>query len=97
MPVRVYAEAMTAADVYVALALLLLTLVMWYARRAVGFVLKLLPAVGAVAGTWGAFEVYRAGEQMGWDSPGSAGILVVWVALAIAVASGIGGSIMMAL
>ncbi len=97
MPVRVYAEAMTAADVYVALALLLLALVMWFARRVVAFVLKLLPAVGAVAGTWGAFEVYRAGEQMGWDSPGSAGILVVWVALAIAVASGIVGSITVAL
>jgi hypothetical protein len=82
---------MTAADVYVALALGLLALLLWYARRLVGAALRLLPAVAAVGGSWLAFEIYRLGEQMSWDSPGSPAILIVWAALGTAVVFGVGG------
>jgi hypothetical protein len=82
---------MTAADVYVVLALLTLALAMWLARRFVGFVLRLLPAVAAVGGTWGAIELYRAGEQMGWDTSGSAGVLILWIVLAVTLAFALGG------
>jgi hypothetical protein len=84
---------MTSADVYVAAALLLLALVIWYARRLVGFLLKLVPAGAALAGIGGAFELYRLGQQMGWDSPGSPAILIVAAALAAAAAVGLAGSV----
>jgi hypothetical protein len=70
--------------------LLLLALVMWYARRLVGFLLRLLPVPGALMATWGAVELCRLGKHMGWDSPGSPAILFVWVALAAAVAMAVG-------
>jgi hypothetical protein len=75
---------MTVADVYVAFALLTLALLMWYARRLVGVLLKLVPAAAALAGTWGAVELYRAGSRLGWDTPGSPGILVIFAALGAA-------------
>jgi hypothetical protein len=87
---------MTAADVYVALALALLALAMWYARRVVGVAFKALPAAAAIAGTWAAIELYRLGQQMGWDSPGSPAILVVMAALGAAVLVGLAGWIAVA-
>jgi hypothetical protein len=92
--------ALTPADLLVALGLVLLAALMWGLRRYVGFLLRLLPFFAAVAGpilTWG---LYRLGEHMNWDSPGSPAILVVmaalggaalmsvtaWIALAIQVA-----------
>jgi hypothetical protein len=88
---------MTAADVLVALALVTLALTMWYARGLVGLALKVLPATFALAGAWTAYELYRLGGAMGWDSPGSPAILVVWFALAASVTIALAGAFAFAL
>jgi hypothetical protein len=74
--------SITLADVVVVLVLALLASVLWYARRVVAAMLRLLSAVAAIGGTWLAYELYAAGEHMGWDTPGSPGILVLYAALA---------------
>lgn len=82
--------ALTAADIYVIAALTVLALTMWFARRFVGWLLKLLPITLALLATGGAVAMWLAGEAMGWDSPGSAGILIVIGALVVAVFTAIG-------
>jgi hypothetical protein len=88
---------MTAADVYVVLALALLALAMWYARRVVGVALKALPTAAAIGGTWAAIELYGLGQRMNWDSPGSPAILVVIAALGAALLIGLSGWLAVAL
>jgi hypothetical protein len=81
--------ALTPADLCVALGLILLAVTMWALRGAVGFVLSLLPLLASVLAPVCAWGLYRLGESMSWDSPGSPAILVVIGAL--------GGAVLMSL
>jgi hypothetical protein len=88
--------AITVVDVYVVFALAIVAIAMWLARRYVGWLLKLMPAGLAALGTFTAQAAWRLGEQMSWDSPGSPGILIVFLALGGGVVMGIAGWIALA-
>jgi hypothetical protein len=88
--------ALTALDFYVVAALALLATVMWLRRRFVGVLLRFVPVCLALGGTAGAWGLYRVGEDLNWDTPGSAGILLVVIALGAAVIIAIGGWIAVA-
>jgi hypothetical protein len=73
--------ALTTADLFVGLALFLLAVTMWTLRGFVGVVLSLLPLFASVLAPVLSWNLYRLGESMNWDSPGSPAILVVIGAL----------------
>jgi len=76
---------LTSADLSVGLTLLLLAVLMWFGRRIVGVLLRFLPVVMAPLCTALAYLLYRLGESMSWDSPGSPAIIVVVILLACAI------------
>jgi len=76
---------LTSADLCVGLTLLLLAVLMWFGRRIVGVLLRFLPVVMAPLCTALAYLLYRLGESMSWDSPGSPAIIVVVILLACAI------------
>jgi hypothetical protein len=87
---RFRAPALTALDFYVVAALALLATGMWVGRR-FGVLLRFVPVCLALGGTAAAWALYRYGEDINWDTPGSAGILVIVIALGVAVIMAISG------
>jgi len=87
----------TIVDVYVVAALAALAAAMWIARRYVGWLLHFVPLLLAALGTFTAYVAWRLGVQLNWDTPGSPGILVVFLALGGGVVVGLAGWIALAL
>ena len=83
--------AITIIDVYVVSALAAFSLSLWVARRYIGWLLKLVPVAIALAGTLVTYGTWKLGEQIGWDTPGSPGILIVYFALGGGMVCGIAG------
>jgi len=77
--------AITIIDVYVVSALAAFSLSLWVARRYIGWLLKLVPVAIALAGTLVTYGTWKLGEQIGWDTPGSPGILIVYFATCVSV------------
>ena len=81
----------TFVDVAVVVVLAALALGMWIARRYIGMLLHLVPITFAALGTLTAYGAWRLGEQLRWDTPGSAGILIVFFTLGGGVVIGLAG------
>jgi len=83
--------AITLVDLYVVSALAAFSLALWVARRYIGWLLKFVPVGVAMVGTLITYGAWHFGEQIGWDTPGSPGILIVYFALGGGMACGIAG------
>jgi len=83
--------AITIVDVYVVSALAAFSLSLWVARRYIGWLLKLVPGAIAVLGTLITYAAWQIGESIGWDTPGSPGILIVYFGLGAGMASAVAG------
>jgi hypothetical protein len=83
--------AITIVDVYVVSALAAFSFALWVARRYIGWLLKLVPGAIAALGTLVAYGAWQLGESVGWDTPGSPGILIVYFALGGGMACAVAG------
>ena len=83
--------AITIVDVYVVCALAAFSLALWVARRYIGWLLKLVPGAIAVLGMLITYGAWKLGESVGWDTPGSPGILIVYFALGGGMACAVAG------
>jgi hypothetical protein len=83
--------AITIVDIYVVSALAAFSFALWVARRYIGWLLKLVPGAIAVLGTFVTYGAWELGDSVGWDTPGSPGILIVYFVLGGGVACAVAG------